>query len=114
MVTTEDYEDYIEATEVARKFGVSIHTIRRRIREKKIFKGAIKLKLPAGERWLIPRSEVGQISMREISPKLYQERYKNKIESAPSNEEPQPLSPSIKSLEERLAIVERHLLKMLG
>jgi hypothetical protein len=113
MVKVDDYEDYFEATEVARKFGVSIHTIRRRIQEKEIFKGAVKVKLGGGERWLIPRSALGSLTMEQISPKLYQERYKNKIKPTYNPEVPRSSLPSVKSLEQRVAVLERHLLKIL-
>jgi hypothetical protein len=68
--------DYIAAAEVARAHNVSIHTIRRRIREGDIFKGAKKAPSVGGdgEIWIIPRSEVKSVSLREISPKLYQKK----------------------------------------
>jgi hypothetical protein len=64
--------DYITAAEVARAHTVSIHTIRRRIREGDIFKGAKKEGAPGVSRseiWVIPRSEVVSVSLKEISPK---------------------------------------------
>ena len=112
MVKAQNYEDYIVATEVAKKFGVSIHTIRRRMQEGKLFKGAIKVKLSSGERWLIPRSEISHLSMEQVSPRLFQERYKNRFEELHTKAEEQ-LSPKSnqRSLEERVSVLERLLLK---
>lgn len=78
----ENDNDYIAAAEVARAHNVSIHTIRRRILEGDIFKGAKKEEAPGvsgSEIWVIPRAEVEAVSLREISPRLYQRRNANKL-----------------------------------
>jgi hypothetical protein len=109
--------DYIAATEIARAYNVSIHTIRRRIREGDIFKGAKKKQDPGVDRselWIIPRSEVESVSLREISPQLYQRRHANKF--TPSAEDKHNVVPvsSLAELENRVSALEQHMMRLLS
>jgi hypothetical protein len=105
-------QEYISASEVATQYGVSLSTVRRRISEGKIFKGAKKRKMDVGERWFIPRSEVDNLSLEEISPKLFQEKRKSSVHPINYNNSSSS-ELTIRSLEERVARLERLLIKVL-
>jgi hypothetical protein len=65
-------DDYMWAATVARMYGVSVSTVRRRILEGVVFPGAKKMSMPhygAGEVWMIPRSEVESVSLKDLSPR---------------------------------------------
>jgi hypothetical protein len=118
-----DDDDYIAAAEVARLYGVSVHTIRRRIVEGTIFPGAKKEPAPgtgAGEMWVIPRSEVGSTSLREISPRTY---YKGLTQLEPSAKDEHGSLSSIavselyaraSILENRVSVLEQQVVKLLS
>jgi|ERR1700733_1407190 len=113
-----DDDDYIAAAEVARLYGVSVHTIRRRIVEGTIFPGAKKEPAPstgAGEMWVIPRSEVGSISLREISPRTY---YKELTRLEPSAKDEHgsvgELYARASILENRVSVLEQQVVKLLS
>jgi hypothetical protein len=114
-----DDEDYLAVVDVAKMFGVSVATIRRRIQEGDLFPGATKRPapgIPVEERWVIPRSEVELVSLREISPRTYYRRSENKLESSDKDEHGSVSSPSpseLIALEARVSAIEQHLLKFL-
>jgi hypothetical protein len=111
----ENDNDYIAAAEVARVHNVSIHTIRRRIRGGGIFKGAKKVpNVSDGEIWVIPRSEVESVSLKEISPKLYQKRYANKLQPYGKDRHNTVPTSSLGELEDRVSVLERRMVRLLG
>jgi hypothetical protein len=107
---------YVQASEVAKKFDISSHTIRRRILEGKIFPGAKKVQMGFGEIWLIPKAIAESVSLKDISPKIYQDRYENKMTSSDkgSVDISSPQSVKIKELEERIGVLERLVLKLVA
>lgn len=108
---------YIEATRVAKQFGVSSATIQRRIKEGKIFPGAKKDKQGFGGVWLIPRQEVKVVTLEQVSPKLYEERYGHEdksvvaVEGTPS---PAKTTTTIEELEKRIVDLERIFIRQLA
>jgi hypothetical protein len=104
-----DDEDYIAAGAVARMHGVSMQLIRQRIKEGDIFPGAKKQPAPGtgpGEMWVIPRSEVESVSLKEISPRTYYMRSANKLESSDEDEHGSVSSLSPSELRERVIAME--------
>lgn len=107
-------EEYITASALAEEHSVTMSTVRRRIQEGVLFKGAKKEKMSFGEVWKIPRSEAEAITLKELSPKLFQARNKGKIE--PTHNDGTELIPKSidSSLEARVAAIEQLLIKHLA
>jgi hypothetical protein len=104
---------YVALSEIARRYHVSMSTMRRRIAEGKLFPGAKKV--PAyigdGEQWVIPRAEAEVLSLEELSPKVYRSRRVQSVVSEHAS--PQSDPEHLRSLEARVARLERLLLKCL-
>jgi len=60
--------DYISAASLARQYGISMSTMRRRIKEGVLFPGARKFATPAGELWFISKMEAQSVKFEQISP----------------------------------------------
>jgi hypothetical protein len=102
-------DDYIWAATVARMYGVSASTVRRRILEGAIFPGAKKMPMPfsgAGEVWMIPRSEVVSLSLEDLSPRAHYRRAK-------ATREAHDQATRGRSLEERVGVLETLMVKVL-
>ncbi len=110
-----DSKEYVQVSELAKKFDISSHTIRRKIQDGKIFPGAKKESKSFGEMWMIPKEVAESVSLKEISPKVYQERHKNRMLSLSSEvhtTEVRRDTNKIKELEERINLLERAVLKL--
>lgn len=107
-------EGYISAAEIAKRYGVSITTVRRRIAEGRIFPGAVKEKAALGEMWYIPRAEAERATLKDISPKVFQEKNKESFEPSTREEENRRSSEAAPEiLEDRVARLERLFIKYL-
>lgn len=97
-------------------YDVSIPTILRRIQEG-IFPGAEKKPAPSsprGEMWVIPRSDVAAITLRDISPKIYYTRTKIKLEPSETDEPESVPSIDLNILEARISVLEQQVIKLLS
>ncbi len=104
---------YVDAASLADKHRVSMSTIRRRIVEGKLFPGARKKDAGLGKIWQIPHHEAEAVSLKDISPKIYQKRYKIHIDTNTDDEDFADKS-IIKSLEDRVTTLEQLLMKYLA
>ncbi len=107
-------EEYITASALAKKHNVTMSTVRRRIQEGKLFTGAKKDKLSFGEVWKIPRAEAEAVTLKELSPKLFQARNKDKIELNDERQVQDMVQSPPESLEKRVAALERVLIQHLS
>jgi hypothetical protein len=109
-------EGYIIAAHLAKKHQVSLSTVRRRIREGKLFPGARKADLVYGDRWLIPLAEADAVSLADLSPKVNHFRNEHASRDGDSHGHPdQDLNLAyLESLELRIARLERLLVKYLS
>ncbi|NKE55353.1 hypothetical protein FXN61_00330 [Lentzea sp. PSKA42] len=67
-------DGYVYAVSLARRHGVSMSTVRRRIKEGVLFPGARKLATAAGEQWMIPQAEAWNVKIDRISPRAHHRR----------------------------------------
>ncbi len=103
--------NYVSAASVAKKFDISMSTMRRRIMQGRIPE-ARKMKSTSGEIWQIPRTLANKLTLKDLSPKRYQEQ------QGDIREELQPQATALKTeivvenLEKRVAILEQLALKI--
>ncbi|WP_189148182.1 helix-turn-helix domain-containing protein [Streptomyces lacrimifluminis] len=93
-------EDYVSIASVAKKYGVSKSTVRRRVKEGKLFPGAKRVEYDHGQAWLIPQREAESVSLENLSPRPRPRK--------------QNISSTLESLDERIAVLERLLPKILA
>jgi hypothetical protein len=106
--------EYVSAAELAKQHQVSNSTIRRRIAEGRLFPGAKLVDTKLGKRWLIPRAEIESKSLEDVSQKRYLDGRSNQVDG-PRSSWRQDLrrAKAARSLEDRVAILERLLLECL-
>jgi hypothetical protein len=105
-------DDYMWAATVARMYGVSVSTVRRRILEGVVFPGAKKMPMPlygAGEVWMIPRSEVASVSLKDLSLRAHYRHAKSTGEDHGHDQ-----TTSLSALEKRLSTLEALMVKVLA
>jgi hypothetical protein len=95
---------YVTLQVVARTYGVSTQTVRRRVLEGTLFQGAKKIPGPAAgsEIWVIPHSEAAAISLTDLSPRTY--HYRPTRQAVPQHDHH---STPLSMLEDRVATLEK-------
>ena len=103
--------DYVSVAEIAKKFGVGKTTVQRRVTEGRLFPGAKLGDIGTSKGWQIPRTEADAVSLEDLSWKAYHSRVLRELRG--SNSESRLAPQEAGSLEERVAKLERLLLRCL-
>ncbi|MFG2377600.1 hypothetical protein ACGFY9_39845 [Streptomyces sp. NPDC048504] len=103
-------EDLVSIASLAKKHGVSKSTVRRRVKEGKLFPGAKRVEYDHGQAWLIPQREAESVSLEDLSPRPRHQKQGTSY----ALERTQNISSTLESLDERIAVLERLLPKILA